>query len=357
MRKKVFEGSVEYVQVMDENGNIDYSEFPKEIKDEDILSMYKYMLFARQVDAKALSLQRQGRAMTYAPLVGEEATQVGSAYAMGAEDFFVPSFRQHAVFIMKGVPLHLIFLYWRGYEEANKFPENVQGLPIIVPVGSQMPHAVGVAFAQKYLKTNKAVVAYVGDGGTSEGDFSEALNFAGVLKVPLVTIIENNQWAISVPRSKQSAAVTLAQKAFAAGLECVQVDGNDVVGVYKVTKEAIEKAKKGSPQVIECITYRLSMHTTADDPTKYRSEDEVKYWEQRDPLIRVKKYLTSKGIWNENIEEEQKENNAKIIDEAVEKAESFKGDPKSMFTNLYSFLPASLKEEMDEAEKNNYWAV
>ena len=216
MLSDAFEYKIEYMQILDENGNVDQSLFPKNLDDSKLVQMYKYMNFARALDAKTLSLQRQGRAVTYAPLVGEEATQIGSAMAMRADDIFVPNFRQHGVYLARGLPLELYFIYWRGFEEGGAIPKNVNGMPVIVPVGSQVPHAAGIAYAQKYEKTGNAVIVYVGDGGTSEGDFYEAMNFAGVLKLPLVIIIENNQWAISVPRSKQSAAHTLAQKAVAA---------------------------------------------------------------------------------------------------------------------------------------------
>ncbi|MGI0100284.1 MAG: thiamine pyrophosphate-dependent enzyme, partial [Candidatus Micrarchaeaceae archaeon] len=219
---------------------------------------------------------------------------------------------------------------------------------------SQMPHAAGLAYAQKYKKSDSAVITYVGDGGTSEGDFYEALNFAGVTKVPLVTIIENNQWAISVPRAKQSAAQTLAQKGIAAGIDVVQVDGNDVIGVYKAVRDAIEISKDG-PTLIECITYRMSMHTTSDDPTKYRSEDEVAQWKTKDPINRVKIYITKKGIWNDDLDAKMVEEHKKTIDDAVEKAEAFKPDPKSMFEHVYSYIPDTLKEELDDAIRSDFY--
>jgi pyruvate dehydrogenase E1 component alpha subunit len=352
--KRVFNGSVNYLQIMDELGQIDNTLFPADLKDSQIIDMYKYMCFARAMDAKALSLQRQGRAVTYGPLIGEEATQIGSALAMRQGDFFVPNFRQHGVYLARGMPLHLFFLYWKGYEEGNMIPKEVGGLPYIVPVASQLPHAAGLAFAQKYNKTNAAVVTYVGDGGTSEGDFYEAINFAGIMKVPLITIIENNQWAISVPRSRQTAAQTLAQKGFAAGIDVVQVDGNDVIAVYKAVKDAIEISKEGST-LIECVTYRMSMHTTADDPTKYRSDDDVAQWKTKDPILRVKLYLTKKGLWNDDLEKEMQEDQKKKIDEAVEKAEQFKPDPKSIFEHVYSFIPDTLKEEMDDSVNSNFY--
>ncbi len=316
--------------------------------------MYKYMSFARALDAKTLSLQRQGRAVTYAPLIGEEATQIGSAMAMRQNDIFVPNFRQHGVYLVRGFPLDLFFLYWRGFEEGGAIPKDVHGFPYIVPVASQMPHAAGIAFAQKYKKNDAAVVAYVGDGGTSEGDFYEALNFAGVFKVPLVAIIENNQWAISVPRSKQTAAETLAQKGFAAGVKSVQVDGNDVIAVYKAVSDAIASAKDG-PTLIECVTYRMSMHTTADDPTKYREQSEVDAWKGKDPIDRVRKYLSRKALWNLEFETKMAEEQLKTIDDALAKAEAWKPDPKSMFENVYSFMPQVLKDEYDDAVQNNFW--
>lgn len=353
MKKRVFDGSVDYIQVMDENGNTDQELFPKDVDDQKIVQMYKLMSMARSLDAKALSLQRQGRAVTYAPTLGQEAEMIGSAMAMGKDDWFVPNFRQHPVFMVRGFPLDIGLLYWRGFEE-GVLPKGFQSTAPCVPVATQMPHAAGLAFAFKYRKTGASVVGYVGDGGTSEGDFYEAINFAGVMKAPLVAIIENNQWAISVPRSRQSAATTLAQKAIAAGIPGVQVDGNDVIGVYKVVKDAQANAQNG-PTVIEVVTYRISMHTTADDPTKYRNEADVAYWQARDPIARVRTYITKRGLWDDAKEKEMADGQLQAIDEAVEKAEKFKPDPKSMFEHIYSFMPQTLKDEYDTAVKANYW--
>ncbi len=354
MLSKAFSGEINYLQILDENGNADGSQVSPGITDDLAVQMYKYMNFARALDAKTLSLQRQGRAVTYAPLVGEEATQIGSAMAMRKADIFVPNFRQHGVYLVRGLPLELYFIYWRGYEEGGAIPQEVNGFPVIVPVASQVPHAAGIAFAQKYKGTGNAVVTYVGDGGTSEGDFYESLNFAGVFKVPLVTIIEDNQWAISVPRKKQSAAETLAQKAFAAGIKGMQVDGNDVFAVYKAVKDAIDSSAEG-PTLIECVTYRMSMHTTADDPTKYRTDAELEVWKKKDPIDRLRKYLLSKGLWDDSKEKEMQDEQASTINDAVKKAEEFKADPASMFKNVYSFMPDVLQEELDDAEQNNFW--
>jgi len=351
---EVYNGEIKYMQILDENGNVDASLFPKDLDDSKIIQMYKYMNFARAIDAKLLSMQRQGRAVTYAPLLGEEATQVGSAMAMRPNDFFVPSFRQHAVYLIRGLPLEKHFIYWRGFEDGGAIPKEVRGLPVTVPVGSQVPHAVGLAYAQKYKKTGSAVLVYVGDGGTSEGDFYEGINFAGVFKLPLVVIIENNQWAISVPRKMQTAAQTLAQKGIAVGIDSIQVDGNDVFAVYKATKDAIE-ASHEKPTIIECITYRMSMHTTADDPTKYREDAEVEAWKRKDPIDRLKKYLYSRNLWDDKKENSMKEEQTKAIEDAVRKAEEFKPDPKSMFEHVYSFMPEILKEEYDESIRENFW--
>jgi pyruvate dehydrogenase E1 component alpha subunit len=351
---KAFEGDIDYLQVLDENGKLDTSLLPKEVDDNMIIDMYKRMLYVRAVDAKILSLQRQGRAVTYAPLLGEEATQIGTALAMGGNDIFVPAFRQHAVYLTRGLPLETLLIYWRGYEEGNAIPKDVKGMANVVPVATQMPHASGIAYAQRYLKTGAAVVAYVGDGGTSEGDFYEALNFAGVWSAPLVVIIENNQWAISMPRKKQTVAQTLAQKAIAAGIPGMQVDGNDVIGVYKATKDALANTKDG-PTVIECITYRMGIHTTADDPTKYRDQEEVDFWAKRDPLLRVRNYLTAHGLWSDDIQSQAEAANMKTIDEAVNKAEAFKPDPKLIFTSVYSYMPDILQQEMDAAVAANFW--
>ena len=354
MISDAFEGKIQYLQIMDELGNVDSSLFPPELTDDKLVGMLKLMLLTRNADQKAVSLQRQGRSATYAPSLGEEAVNIGTATAMRKDDIFVPAFRQHGVYFARGLPLHLFYMYWMGFEEGNIIPPEVRGFPMSVPVGTQMPHSVGMAFAQKYKKTGNAVIAYVGDGGTSEGDFYEAINFAGVWRAPLVVIIQNNQWAISIPRSKQTAAETLAQKAFAAGIPGMQVDGNDAVAVYKATADALKNAANG-PTLIECITYRTGMHTTSDDPNKYRSAAEVEEWTKKDPILRMKLYLTKKGLWNDQIEGQVVEEQKKLIDAEVEIAENFKPDPKSMFQNLYSFVPETLDDELKDSQANNFW--
>jgi pyruvate dehydrogenase E1 component alpha subunit len=352
--KDVYNGTIKYMQILDADGNMDASLCPKDITDQKLIELYKAMSFARALDVKALSLQRQGRAVTYAPTMGEEATQIGTAAAMRQNDIFVPNFRQQAVFLYRKATLESIMLYWRGYEDSLKDLKSINAFPVAVPVSTQMPHGAGAAYAQKYKKTGNAVLAYVGDGGTSEGDFYETINFAGVMKLPLVVIIENNQWAISVPRALQTAAPTLAQKAIAAGIPGMQVDGNDIVAVYAATRDAILNSKDG-PTVIECITYRMSLHTTADDPTKYRPDSDVEAWKPKDPLLRVRKYLEKKGLWDDKKDSEMSDEQISTIDEAVVRAEEFRPDPRSMFENVYSTMPQVLKDEEDEAIAEGYW--
>jgi pyruvate dehydrogenase E1 component alpha subunit len=355
MLKKTFDGSISYMQILDENSNVDEDLFPKDLDDKTILDMYKYMNLTRAVDAKALSLQRQGRLATYAPLVGQEAEQIGSAMAMRKNDLLVPNYRQHGVMIVRGLELKDFYIFWKGYEEGSAAFKSINSLAVAVPVGTQTQHAAGLAYAQKYLNTGSSVVTYIGDGGTSEGDFYEAINFAGVMQVPLLVIIENNQWAISVPRNKQSAAQTLAQKAIAAGIDGMQVDGNDVFAVYKATKDALVKVQKSGPILLECITYRMSMHTTADDPTKYRSKEDVDLWKTKDPITRLQNYIIKKGIWDDSKENNMKNEQQILIDTAVKEAEQFKPNPNNMFETVYSFMPEILKEEYDDAITSNFW--
>ncbi len=250
-----------------------------DLTDDTIQALYRKMVFIRLADQRALALQRQGRLGTYAPLHGQEAAQIGSAYALGQEDWVFPSFRETGVCAMRGVPLKDVYLYWMGNEMAQKGAEDVNVFPISIPVGSHPLHAVGAAWAAKLQGEKICTVAYFGDGGTSEGDFHEAMNFAGVLQTPTIFFCQNNQWAISVPRKIQTASKTLAQKAIAYGFQGVQVDGNDILAVYAATKEAREKALSGGgPTMIEAVTFRFGPHTTADDPTKYRSDAEVEEW-------------------------------------------------------------------------------
>jgi pyruvate dehydrogenase E1 component alpha subunit len=321
-----------------------------DLSDKTIQNLYREMVFIRQADQRALSLQRQGRFGTYAPCQGQEAAQVGSAYALGEDDWIFPSFREMGACYMKGVPLKDIFVYWMGDERGQKVPEGVNVFPISIPVGSHPLHAVGVAWAAQLQGEKICTLAYFGDGATSEGDFHEAMNFAGVFQAPTIFFCQNNQYAISVPRKIQTAAKTLAQKAVAYGFTGVQVDGNDLLSVYAATKEAREKAVSGGgPTMIEAVTYRFGPHTTADDPTKYREDEELEEWKPLDPLLRLQRYLKGKKLWSEDWEAKIKEEAEKSISEVVQEAEdTAEPKPEEFFQYVFAEMTPNLKEQMDD---------
>ncbi len=340
---------VKWLDVLDEKGNIDESLMPP-LSAGEIRKMYETLILARTFDQRALNLQREGRLGTYASILGQEASQVGSALAFDKADWIFPSFRESGVLITLGYPLPMIFQYWSGDERSLKAPADLNIFPISIPVGTHIPHAVGAGFAAKYKGDKIAAAAYFGDGGTSKGDFHEGFNIAGVFKVPVVFICQNNQWAISMPREKQTASKTIAQKAFAYGFEGVQVDGNDIFAVYKVTKDAVEKAKQGKgPTFIECFTYRVSHHTTADDATRYRQQEEVEAWKLKDPVLRLKLFMHKKGIWTEDYHKGVEEKAKAAIDDAVKKAEAVEPpDPRDMISFTYEKLtPRQMKEIRD----------
>lgn len=344
----------ERFQVLDENGIVVNEDFCPKLSHTDLVRFYKQMLIFRVVDEKAFALQREGRMGTYPPLKGHEAVQVGSAMAMQKEDWLFPAYRDLGAMVIRGVPLHLVFLYWMGHEEGNCFPEGVRVFPITVPVGSQIPIGVGHAWAAKIKKEKQANIICFGDGATSEGDFHDGMNFAGVFKTPVVFLCVNNQWAISVPLERQTASKTIAQKALAYGFPGIKVDGNDVLAVYSATKEAMDKARSGGePTLIEAYTYRMGDHTTADDASRYRSEEEVKEWKKKDPIDRFRVYLRNKGIWNEELEKDIRKEAVEIVKEAVQKSESFPAPtPEDIFRFTYKNMPAHLEEELDELKES-----
>jgi len=335
-------------QIMKPDGTL-LSEATPPLTDQETFDLYQKMLFVRLADQKALMLQRQGRMGTYAPVWGQEACQVGSAAVLQKGDWVFPAFRELGAALIMGLPLKAIFLYWMGYEEGSRAPEGINVLPVSIPVGTHPLHAVGVAWAGK-LKGDKIVtVAYFGDGATSKGDFHEAMNFAGVFKVPAIFFCQNNQFAISVPRKIQTASQTIAQKAIAYGMDGVQVDGNDLFAVFAATKEAAEKARSGKgPTLIEGVTYRFGPHTTADDPTKYRKDQEIEAWKPLDPMVRLRLYLKEKGLWNEEIEQRLNEEAKKEIDQVVKEAEAVTSpDVEEIFKYVYAEMTPQLKEQLE----------
>jgi len=340
---------VKKVSILDEDGRADEKIMPK-LSDKQIKDFYEWMVLTRVYDDKAVKLQRQGRIGTYPSMLGQEATIIGSGLAFDKKDWIFPSFRETSIYFIRGVEMSQLFQAWGGDGRGLSLPRSANMFPIAIPVGTQTLHAVGAAMAAKLKGDKIAVATFFGDGATSEGDVTEALNFAGVYKSPVVFINQNNQWAISVPRKRQTAAETLAQKAIAAGFEGIQVDGNDVFAVYKVVKYALEKARKGNgPTFIECVTYRMNNHTTSDDALKYRDEKEVKLWEKRDPIDRLVKYMKKKKIFTEDYRKKVLEKAMKMVEDAVAKYESM---PPQKIEDIFAFTYEKLTPDLEEQKQD-----
>jgi 2-oxoisovalerate dehydrogenase E1 component alpha subunit len=320
-----------------------------------LVDMYRAMVLARSFDLKAVSLQRTGRLGTYATSLGQEAVGVGIASAMRPEDVLLPSYRDNSALLLRGVKLEEILLFWGGDERGNRWSGPPHDFPVCIPVGSQAPHAAGVAYAFKYRKEARIAVCMLGDGATSKGDVFEAMNFAGVWKLPVVFVVNNNQWAISVPLRRQTASQTLAQKAIAAGFSGEQVDGNDVIAVRAAVDTAIAAARAGEgPRLIEAVTYRLGDHTTADDASRYRSAEEVQEHWKEEPLTRVRTYLVKRFNWNKAQEEEVTSECNRRVDAAIERyLEIAPRAPETMFDHLYAKLPSIYAGQRKEVEDQN----
>lgn len=346
--KPIAKFEIKYLQVLDEKGKCDKKLEPK-LPKEELIKLYKLMILTRTFDEISLKLQREGRMGTYASTRGQEA-QVAIGLAMQKQDWLFPSFREHGVFLARDIPAKLIMLYFMGSEEGNKMPEGNNTLPIYIPVGSQIPQAVGAAMAAKFKGDKAAAVTVFGDGATSEGEFHEAMNFAGVFQAPCVFVCQNNQWAISVPVSKQTASKSIAQKAIAYGFEGIQADGNDILAMYLAMKKALDKARNGKgPTLIEMKTYRLESHTTADDPTRYRTNKELDEWKKKDPILRFRNYLKGKKILNEKLDAEIQSWAKEEINKAVNEAESMpKPNAPDLFIYVYGSITKNLEEEMKE---------
>jgi len=317
----------------------------------ELLRLYRALVLTRTFDTKAIALQRTGRLGTYASSLGQEAVSVGAAAAMAKSDVLVPSFREHGAQLWRGVTLKELFLYWGGDERGNDFAGPREDFPNCVPVASQAPHAVGVALAFRLRGEQRAAVCVFGDGATSKGDVAEALNMAGVWKVPAVFVINNNAWAISVPRQKQTAAATLAQKAVAAGIPGEQVDGNDVIAVRAVTEQALARARQGlGPTLIEALTYRLCDHTTSDDASRYRDDAEVSGHWPTEPVARLRKFLTDSGHWDKDMEEALLHECSSAVEGAAAEYLATPAQPVSaIFDYIYAEIPAELAEQREAA--------
>jgi pyruvate dehydrogenase E1 component alpha subunit len=346
---------IEYLSILNTEGRLDRALEPT-IAPEVLLKLHETLLLARRFDERLLDLQRQGRIGTFPPIKGQEAAHLGAAARLRPTDWMVPSFRETAAELWRGRSLENIIIADAGYDEAGLLPADSRNLPMAVPVGSQIPHATGLAWAAKYRGTDEVVMAFFGDGATSEGDFHEGLNFAAVFQVPAVFVCQNNQWAISVPLKHQTHTRTLAQKALAYGMPGIQVDGNDLLAVYVAAGEAVDRARSGGgPTLIECVTYRVAMHTTADDPKRYRSAEEVEKWKERDPLPRFQRYLLDKGVLTEEMLESLHSRVMAQIQTAVERAEKqilSLGDPLQMFDHLFAELPSYLQRQKEQLARD-----
>ncbi|MDO8480678.1 MAG: pyruvate dehydrogenase (acetyl-transferring) E1 component subunit alpha [Nanoarchaeota archaeon] len=322
------------------------------LSDADVLKLYQVMVLSRMTDKKALAMQRQGRLITYIPQSGQEAAAAASVFALEKTDWIVPAFREMAGWLLRGVRLSEVFTYLRGNEQGSKNFPNHKMTPLSIPIGSQIPHAVGISWAAKLRGEKTVALVFFGDGATSEGDFHEGVNFGGVFKTPTIFFCMNNQWAISVPRTIQTASKTIAQKAVAYGIPGVLVDGNDIFAVHLATKEAADRARAGKgPTLIEAYTYRQGPHTTADDPRKYRTEAEEAKWLCKDPIARVRKYLDKKRLWDDKRQAALEAECEKVIEDAVEEAEKIVYNPHDIFNYHYAELTQELKEQYEEFKK------
>ena len=338
---------IHHSQFLDPHGKV-VQPLPAFAQDQKTLVvLYRWMVLMRAYDAKAIALQRTGQLGTFASLLGKEAVDAGVGSAMAVDDVFLMTYRENGVQMMRGVTLKELFLYWGGDERGCDYAGPRRDFPVCVTIAAHATHAVGVAYAMKLRREARVAVCMLGDGATSKGDFYEGLNAAGIWKLPVVYVVTENQWAISVPRSRQSAAQTLAQKAVAAGVEGVQVDGNDVIAVRHAMDRALAKGRSGGgPTLIEALTYRLSDHTTADDATRYRSPDELATAWKFEPILRLRTYLAECDAWDKAQEDALlKECNEQVQAAAQAYLDTAPPAAEQMFDHLYATLPAALQKQ------------
>jgi pyruvate dehydrogenase E1 component alpha subunit len=352
--RTAYTAKIDHLQIMDEQGRIDPAlgapGTPGILSEQQILELYKFMIECRQLDEIAFKLQRSGRMHTYPQNKGQEACAIGAGYAMRKGiDWIVPCYRENAAMFMHGVPMSHILLHWAGDERGNQYPPGVRVTPIAVPIGTQMLHATGIAWAAKIQAKDECVITFFGDGATSEGDFHEAMNFATVFNVPAIFFCQNNQWAISVPRESQMASETIAQKGLAYGAQVMQVDGNDLLAVHKAVYDARERARAGGGvTLIEAITYRLADHTTADDARRYRDQSEVEAWKAKDPMIRLRLFLEGRGLWDSSKQSAEEARAEAAVKATVDRVLSWPAPAREeMFNDLYASMPALLRQQRD----------
>lgn len=347
--------AIYHLQFLDNSGKLTQP-LPETISHEDLVMLYEKLVLTRLFDNKAIKLQRTGQLGTYPPSLGQEAIGAGIGYSMAKDDVLFPYYREHATFLMRGLDMSGVLAYWggdeRGSANVNANDAGQEDFPICVPIAGQMLHAVGAAYAIKYRNETRAVVAVCGEGGTSKGDFYEALNLAGAWNLPVVFVVNNNQWAISTPREQQTGCKTIAQKAAAGGFEGIQVDGNDIIAMSYAMMTALDKARSGKgPSLIEALTFRLCDHTTADDATRYIPEEATQAAWEYEPIKRLRAYLESKKLWSEDKEIALQEKLGCELDAIVQTfLNSEKAPATDMFDYLYETLPEGMKPQRDEVE-------
>jgi len=358
---------LEEMHVLDENGDVDEDLDPGLDRDE-LIEMARVMLLARRFDERRLKLQQQGRIGTFAPVIGQEASQVGTVSALADSDWVVPSYRESAVALWRGTSMTDLLLYDAGFNEGAQVEPESRDLPIAIPVGTQLPHAAGIGYviAMRHAANGNGdengngdgsdvVMTFFGDGATSEGDVHEALNLAALRSLPVVFVCQNNQWAISTPVAGQTASATLAQKAVAYGMPGLRVDGNDILATRVAAAEAVARARAGDgPTFVECVTYRMAVHTTADDPSVYRDEDEVEQWKRRDPIDRLRTYMSNRDLAGDDDFEQLESSVSEQVADAVEQAEArFEelGDPAGMFDHVWAEPPPYVEAQRKEVER------
>lgn len=347
---KAYEVKTEEVQplsILSPDGEIiNEAEMP-ELSDDELKELMRRMVFTRTWDERAVNLGRQGRLGFYAPVSGQEATMVGSEFALDKEDYICPGYRDMPQLVWHGLPLYQAFLYSRGHQHGGQIPEGVNVLMPQIIIGAQILHATGIAMGLKKRGKNNVVITYTGDGGSSEGDFYEGLNFAGVFKLPVIYFVQNNGYAITTPFSKQTAALSVAHKAVAAGIKGVQVDGMDVFAVIKAVRDAAERGRNGEgATLIEGLTYRFRPHSMSDDTTKYRTKDEESEWSVKDPIERLRKYLNKKGLWSEEDDARVREEAKATVAEHIKKAEQTeKMTVPGLIDTMFETTPQYLEEQ------------
>lgn len=340
---------IERVSILDEHGRFDEKLGTGLIPDADLVRLYEAMSSCRYLDEVAFKLQRSGRMGTYPQNMGQEAPSLGAAYVLNSTDWMVTCYRENCGLFWRGVPMEMILEHWMGDERGNAIPRELHATPIAIPIGTQMLHATGLAWAAKYRGEKHIACTFFGDGATSEGDFHEACNIAANLKIPVIFFCQNNSWAISVPGRIQCSAPTVAQRGIAYGMPCIQVDGNDIFAVVYAMKKAAEHVRAGNgPFFIEAVTYRLGDHTTADDARRYRDQAEVDMWKARDPILRTRELLRSRKLWNDSKEADLAQRIEKDIAAAVERAESIVAPGRNeIFDSMYAEVPLNLQVQRD----------